>query len=122
MRKRLVGSLLPMPTGEARTNGVVFEHAQRLVHTRPLHGAVVPGHGHGDEAHHDGARLRCEQIVSATLYNRIRIRASGRAATEPSQAEELWDRRPEGVRVAAYLSWPWRRAIAGVAGNGDGDG
>ena len=30
------------------------------------------------------------------------------------------DRR--GVRVAAYLSWPWRRAIAGVAGNGDGDG
>ena len=122
MRKRLVGSLLPMPTGEARTNGVVFEHAQRLVHTRPLHCAVVPSHGHGDEAHHDGARLRCEQIVSATLYNRIRIRASGRAATEPSQAEELWDRRPEGVRVAAYLSWPWRRAIAGVAGNGDGDG
>lgn len=122
MHKRLVGSLLPMPTGEARTDGVVFEHAQRLVHTRPLHCAVVPSHGHGDEAHHDGARLRCEQSVSAPLYNRIRICASGRAATEPSRAEELRDRRLEGARAAAYLSWPWRRAIAGVAGNGDGDG
>jgi hypothetical protein len=38
----------------------------------------------------------------------------------PSRAEKSWNWRPEGLRAAAYLSWPWRRAIAGVAGNGDG--
>ena len=42
-----------------RTNRVVFQHTQRLVHARSLHRAVVPCHGHGDEAHHDGAGLCC---------------------------------------------------------------
>jgi hypothetical protein len=42
-----------------RTNRVVFQHAQRLVHARPLHRAVVPRHRHRDEAHHDGAGLCC---------------------------------------------------------------
>jgi hypothetical protein len=51
-----------------RTNRVVFQHAQRLVHTRPLHRAVVPRHRHRDEAHHDGARL-CYYIVSLSLLS-----------------------------------------------------
>jgi hypothetical protein len=37
-----------------RTNRVVFEHAQRLMRSRPLHCAIVARHGHRDEAHHDG--------------------------------------------------------------------
>jgi hypothetical protein len=37
-----------------RTNWVVFEHAQRLVSSRPLHCSVVARHGHRYEAHHDG--------------------------------------------------------------------
>jgi len=47
-----------------RTNWIVFEHAQRLMRSRPLHRAVVARHGHRDEAHHDGTRLRCCVVVS----------------------------------------------------------
>jgi hypothetical protein len=37
-----------------RTNWVVFEHAQRLMRSWPLHCSVVARHGHRYEAHHDG--------------------------------------------------------------------
>ncbi len=50
-----------------RTNRVVFQHAQRLMRARPLHCAVVASHGHRDEAHHDGTRLRCGCLVSTVL-------------------------------------------------------
>ena len=39
------------------TNRIVLEHAQRPVRTRPDHGLVVPGQGHGYETHGYGARL-----------------------------------------------------------------
>jgi hypothetical protein len=48
-----------------RTDGIVFQHTERLMRTRSLHSSVVAGHGHGNEAHHDGTRLCCSAIVSA---------------------------------------------------------
>jgi hypothetical protein len=51
-----------------RTNRVVFQHAQRLVHARPLHRAVVPRHRHRDEAHHDGAGLCCYIVSPLFLF------------------------------------------------------
>lgn len=49
---------------ERRTDRIVLEHAQRLMRARPLHCAVVAGHGHGDEAHHNGTGLCCWHLVS----------------------------------------------------------
>jgi hypothetical protein len=41
-----------------RTDRIVLEHAQRLMDSWTLHRAVVARHGHGDQAHHDGAGFR----------------------------------------------------------------
>ena len=43
-----------------RTDGVVFEHAQRLMRTWSLHRPVVARHGHRNQAHHNGTGLCCE--------------------------------------------------------------
>ena len=55
---KIVRRVLLMMAGKerlgVRTNRVVFEHAQRLMRSRPLHCAVVARHGHRDEAHHNG--------------------------------------------------------------------
>ena len=48
-----------------RTDGIVFEHAQRLMRTWSLHCPVVARHGHRDKAHHNGAGLCCEVSSSA---------------------------------------------------------
>lgn len=45
--------------GSEHTNGIVLEHAQRSVLTGAHKGLVIAGHGHGDEAHRDGAGLCC---------------------------------------------------------------
>lgn len=39
-------------------DGVVLEHAEGAVHTRPDHGAVVACQSHGDQAHGDSAGFR----------------------------------------------------------------
>lgn len=39
-------------------DGVVLEHAERAVHARPDHRAVVARQSHGDQAHGDGAGFR----------------------------------------------------------------
>ena len=49
---------------DRRTDGVVFEHAQRLMRTRPLHCAIIARHCHRDEAYHNGTRLRCGRILA----------------------------------------------------------
>ena len=55
-----------------RTDRVVFEHAQRLVRTRSLHGPVVACHGHGYQAHHNGTGLCCEVPLSAQVDKDVR--------------------------------------------------
>jgi hypothetical protein len=91
------------------------------VRTRTLHGAVIPGHGHGDEAHHDGARLRCGQLVSASLCDKIRVGASGRAAMEPFSGGEVVELATRGASSSCvpFLAmatcdcggcWQWRWA------------
>lgn len=44
-------------------DGVVLEHAEGTVCTRPDQGAVVAGHGHGDQPDRDRARLRCRESL-----------------------------------------------------------
>lgn len=40
---------------EERTDGIVFQHAERSVCPRSYEGFVVSCQGHGDEPHGDGA-------------------------------------------------------------------
>lgn len=42
-----------------RTDGIIFQHGQRLVGARPPEGSVVACHGHGDEADGYGAGFGC---------------------------------------------------------------
>lgn len=50
-----------------RTNWIVFQHAQRTVGTWADQRLVVAGHGHGDEAHGNGAGLDCEESFVSSL-------------------------------------------------------
>jgi hypothetical protein len=52
-------------TQGTRTNRIVLEHTKRLMGARPLHGAVVARHGHGDETHHYRAGLCCVVVLLA---------------------------------------------------------
>jgi hypothetical protein len=52
-----------------RTNGVVFQHAQRPVRSRPDERLVVACHGHGDEADGYGAGFRC--LFSISIHIRM---------------------------------------------------
>jgi hypothetical protein len=89
-----------------RTNGVVFHHAEWTVDTRSHQSSVVARHGHRDEAHHDGARLRCERTPSVKLLGAIRvgIAASVRHRRSPKVLEASIS---GATKRETYLSSPW---------------
>lgn len=83
-------AFLPAVSWALRTDRIVLQHAQRLMSTWPLHCAVVSSHGHRDEAHHDGTRLRCSTLMSAQsvvlmlkLHRRVQWRLYAASSSVP---------------------------------------
>jgi hypothetical protein len=103
--------------GGYRTNGIVLEHAKRLMCARSLHGAVVARHGHGDEAHHDRAGLCCVVVLLACACRSLDWHCgSWRGDTQPygriRGCRGKWPYRG----AHSYLSSPLRNVVGGVNG------
>jgi hypothetical protein len=93
-----------------RTNGVVFHHAERTVDTRSHQSSVVARHRHRDEAHHDGARLRCERTQSAKLLGAVRVGIAASVQRRRS-LKVLEASVSRGVKRETYLSSPLWSAV-----------
>ena len=90
-------------------DGVVLEHAERTVRTGTDHRAIETGHGHGDEAHGDGARLDCMvRLLSVTIHQWlwIWIWISGRLRVQSSFVGGCRRVRVMGGGLT-HLSWPF---------------
>jgi len=59
-----------------RTDRIVLHHAQRPVRARPDQRAVVARHGHGQEAHCDGAGFRCSLRFQSGCYKVMSVRGA----------------------------------------------
>lgn len=95
-------------------DGIVLHHAERAVHTRPDHCAVVAGHGHGDEPDGNGSGLCCWDVSGLIRGDRFASLASGPASLglgcRSGGGIGICD---DGDRGFTYLSWPsW--AVSGV--------
>ena len=55
------------PEGRKRTNGIIFQHAQRAVRAWSCERLVVAGHGHGDQSDSYGSRFRCVIVLNQQL-------------------------------------------------------
>lgn len=76
-------------------DGVVLEHAERAVRTGTDHRAIEAGHGHGDEAHGDGARLDCVVRLLSVYHSSVAMDLDLDFG-ETAGAVELCGRLPQG--------------------------
>ncbi len=102
------------------TDRVVLEHAHRGCKPRSPEGVEEAGHGHGEEAHGDDARLGCRMRAGSArriqswdglrdVCLRFFAMVGGGGGSPPASSLRVVDQQTEGVSRGRYLARYVRR-------------